>query len=87
MKLHSMSGVLYRLRMEWYPRNTRGYGRNYFDGAGGVEDIRLAVFLDSGMSPFVISATKPGSGSKSITWKCSTACTDLRDAQFLNHMT
>lgn len=40
-----------------------------------------------GTSPLVISLTNSGSGSNSITWKCSTDFTDLSDAQFLNQMT
>jgi hypothetical protein len=39
------------------------------------------------MSPLVISFTNSGSGSFSITWKCSTAWTDFRAFQFLNQMT
>lgn len=41
----------------------------------------------NGISPLVISRTNSGSGSKSMTWKCSTPRTDFRLLQFLNHIT
>jgi len=43
--------------------------------------------MQAGTSPPVISTMNLGSGLKSMTWKCSTASTDLRLFQFLNHMT
>lgn len=41
----------------------------------------------SGTSPCVISCTNAISGRWSMTWKCSTAWTDLSDFQFLNQTT
>lgn len=51
---------------------------------GGAAQTPL---MDQGRSAPVISSTKAGSGLCSMTWKCSTACTDLSDLQFLNHTT
>lgn len=45
------------------------------------------TFALNGTSPLVISSTKRGSGSQSMTWKCSTAWIDFKDLQFLNQMT
>ena len=45
------------------------------------------MILLAGMSSFVISLMKSKSGLYSITWKCSTACTDFNDLQFLNQIT
>jgi len=45
------------------------------------------TFWYAGISPLVISSMNFMSGLYSITWKCSTACIDLRDFQFLNQIT
>lgn len=44
-------------------------------------------FADSGSSSCVISLMNSGFGSNSMTWKCSTACTDFNAVQFLNQST
>jgi len=53
----------------------------------GARPAQHTHLFDIGTSPPVTSSMNFGFGSYSMTWKCSSACTDFIAAQFLNQMT
>jgi hypothetical protein len=70
------------------PRGIVPSGENDIIMRVRAEELAAQIpFNVQGTSPPVISWTNFGFGFCSMTWKCSTACTDLSDLQFLNHTT
>lgn len=52
-----------------------------------IPSFQLGSCELTALSPLVTSLMNSGSGSCSITWKCSMECIDFSELQFLNHIT
>jgi len=88
---------VYWVVISWIPTASRPRQSNHAMCNAGMSDepigydalvygLTPASLLNEGISPLVILLTNSRSGSNNMTWKCSTAFTDLSERQFLNQI-